>query len=111
MKSDCAMFTQTKTACLCDELDHHPLMSVERAYFTDGSFSCYISFFVYIFCRLLSFSQKLNMTFQDFHNIQSGHNVTVELFKYGLFWKLLKNFGFHRNQCKMQIVYGYATQS
>ena len=61
--------------------------------------------------RLLSFSQKLNMTFEDFHKLQSGHNVTTELFKYGLFWKLSKNFGFHRNQCKIQILYGYATQS
>ena len=59
--------------------------------------------------RLLSFCQKLNMTFQDFHNLKSGHIVTTELFKYGLFWKLSKNFGFHRNQCKMQILYGNAT--
>ena len=51
------------------------------------------------------------MTFQDFHSIQSGHNVTVELLKYGLFRKLLNNFGFHRNQCKIHIIYGYATQS
>ena len=26
------------------------------------------------------------MTFQDFHSIQLGHNVTAELFKNGLFW-------------------------
>ena len=64
-----------------------------------------------IFFRFLSFSQKLNMTFQDFDNLNSGHNVTTELFKYGLFWKLSKNFGYHRNQCKMQILYGYVTQS
>ena len=50
------------------------------------------------------------MSFQDFHNIQSGHNATVELFKYGLFWKSSKIFGFHRNQCKMQLIYGNATQ-
>ena len=50
--------------------------------------------------------QKLDMTFQDFHNIQSGYNITAELFKYGLFWKLSNNFGFHRNQCKMHIIYG-----
>ena len=49
------------------------------------------------------------MTFQDFHNIQSGHNVTAELFKYGLFWKLVQNFDFHRHQCKMYIIYGNAT--
>ena len=69
-------------------------------------FLLYLSIF-----RLLSFIQKLNMTFQDFHNLKSGHNATTELFKYGLFWKLSKNFGFHRNQCKMQILYGYATHT
>ena len=42
--------------------------------------------------------------------MQSGHNATAELIKYGLFWKLSKNYGFHRNQCKMQIIYGIATQ-
>ena len=84
---------------------------MEEAYFTDGRFQCYISFFVFTFCRLLSFSQKLIVAFQDFHNIQSGHNVTAELFKYGLFGKLSNKFVFHRNQCIMQIVYGYATQS
>ena len=47
-------------------------------------FPCYISFFVYTFCRLLSFSQKLNMTFQDFHNVPSDYNVTTELFRCGL---------------------------
>ena len=45
--------------------------------------------------RLLDFSQKLNMTFKDIHNIQSGHNVKAELFKYGLFWKISRNSGFH----------------
>ena len=85
------------------------LLSMEGAYFTDGKFSC-IFFFVYTFCRLLCFRQNLDMTFQGFHNIQSGHNITAELFKYGLFWKLSKNFGFHRNQCKMPIIYGNATR-
>ena len=51
------------------------------------------------------------MTFQDFHNIQSGQNVTAELFQYDIFRKLSKNFGFHRNQCKTQTIHGYATQS
>ena len=37
------------------------------AYFPDGKFSCNISFFVYTFCRLLDFNQKLNMTYQNFH--------------------------------------------
>ena len=87
--------------------DHHPLfadlLSVEGAYITDGKFPYYISFFVYTFCRLLSFGLDLNMTFQDFHNIKSGENVTAELFQYGLFWKL-SNFGFHRSQCKTQII-------
>ena len=47
----------------------------------------------------LCYSQKFNMTLQDFHNTQSLHSVTQELFLCGLFWKLSKNFGFHRNQC------------
>ena len=67
-------------------------------------------FIVYTFCRLLEFSQKLHITFQDFHNILYGHNVTAELSKKCLFWKLSKNVGFHRNQCKMQIIYGTATR-
>ena len=82
---------------------------MEGAYFADGKFSCHLSFFVYTFCRLLDFSQKLNRTFIDFQNTQSDHSVTKELFKYGLFWKLLKNFGFHRSQCKMQVIYGNMT--
>ena len=36
---------------------------------------------------------KVDMTFQDFHNIQSSHNVTAEFFKYGLFRKLSMIFG------------------
>ena len=39
---------------------------------TDGKFPCHISFFVYTFGRLLDFSKKLNMTFQEFQNTQSG---------------------------------------
>ena len=83
---------------------------MEGAYFTKDLFQGHIYFFVYTFCRLLDFSQKLNMTFQDFDNMLSGHKVTAELFKYRLFWKLLKNFGFHRNQCKMNIIYGNGTR-
>ena len=75
------------------------------AYLSEGKFPCHISFFVYTFWRLLELSHKLNMTFLDFHTIQSDHNITAELFKYGLLWKLSKNFGFHRNQCKMQIFF------
>ena len=81
-------------------------MSEEGSYFTDGKFSCHISFFVYTFCRLFDFSKKSNMTLQDFPNIQSGHSVTQELFLCALFWKLSKNFGFHRNQCKKEVIYG-----
>ena len=44
----------------------------------------HISFFVYTFCRLLDFSQILNMAFQEFHNIQSGYNIIEKLFKYSL---------------------------
>ena len=36
--------------------------------------------------------------------------ITAELFKYGLFWILPKSFGFHRNECKTQIIYGNVTQ-
>ena len=68
---------------------------MKGAYFTDDKFPCHSFFFVYTFRMLSDFGQKLDMAFQDFHNIQSGHNNTVELFKYGLFWKLSKNFGFH----------------
>ena len=67
--------------------------------------------FLSIHFKVVKFSQKLNMTFQDFHNIQSGLNVRAELFKYGLIWKLSNNFGFHRNKFKMQIIYGYSTRS
>ena len=84
---------------------------MEEACFTNDKFPCHISVFVHTFCRLIDFSQDLNITFQDFYNIQSGHNVTLaELFKYGLFLKLSNNFGFHRNHCKIQIVYGNVTQ-
>ena len=71
-------------------------------FFTDVKIPCHVSFFVYTLYRFVDFSQKLNMTFQDFHNMRSGHNVTVELFIYGLFQEKRKekNFGFHRNQCK-----------
>ena len=94
MKSECALFSQAKTIIVCEtNFDHHfflfpDLLSVEGEYFTDGNFPCYSSFFVYTFCRLLRFSQKLQMTFQDFHNIRSSHNITAELLKYGLFGKL-----------------------
>ena len=46
------------------------------------------------------------MIFIDFQNTQSDHSVTKELFQYGLYWKLSKNFGFHRRQFKMQVIYG-----
>ena len=50
------------------------------------------------------------MTFQESHDIQSGHDITAKSFKHGLFWKLSKNFGFHRNQGKVQLIYGNVTQ-
>ena len=53
------------------------------------------------------------MTFQDFHNLKSGHkrhDRIIQMF-FVFCLKLSKNFGFHRNQCKMQILYGYVTQS
>ena len=52
----------------------------------------------------------LHMVFLDFHNTQSGHKFTAELYKYGLLLKLLTIFGF-RNPCKMQILYGIVVQS
>ena len=47
------------------------------------------------------------MTLQDFPNTQSDYSVTQELFLCGLFWKLFKNFGFHRNQCKKEVILRY----
>ena len=44
---------------------------MQGAYLTDG--------------RLLDFSQKLNMTFEDFQKTQSGHNSAAEIFKCGSF--------------------------
>ena len=70
------------------------LLLVKGTYFTEGKFPCHNSIFVYPFCRLLDFSQKLNMAFYDCYNIQSGNNVIVELFKYGLFTKIIKEFSF-----------------
>ena len=97
------------TVCVTN-FDHHffipDLLSEEGSYFTDGKFSCHISFFVYTFCRLFDFSQKSNMTLQDF--AYTHHSVTQELFLCGLFWKLGKIFGFHRNQCKKEVIYGNA---
>ena len=52
---------------------------------TDGNFPCHISFFVHTFCRLLEFSQKSNMTFQDFQHTQSGHNSAAEIFNVAYF--------------------------
>ena len=92
MKSECALLCNQKAVRGGD-------------IFTDSKFPCHISFFVYTFYRFLDFNQNLNMTFQDFHNIQSSHNVIAESFKYSLFVKLSKNFGFHSNQCKMQMLY------
>ena len=41
--------------------------------------------------------QKMNMTFLDFHNSQSGHIVAAELPSLCLIRKLSKNVCFHRN--------------
>ena len=61
---------------------------------------------LYTFCRLFDLSQKSNMTSQDFPNTQSDHSVTQELSLCGLFWKLSKKFGFYKNQCKKEDIYG-----
>ena len=44
------------------------------------------------------------MVVLDFYNTQSSYKFTPDLFKYFLFQKLSKTFGFRRNQCKMQIM-------
>ena len=115
--SDCALFcTSIKLRVCVTNFDHliiiwfSDLRFVKGAYLTDGKFSCHISFFVFTFCRLLELSQKLNMTFKDYQDTQFGHNTTAELYKCGLLWKLSTIFGFHRNQCKMQIFYGNVTR-
>ena len=42
-----------------------------------------------------------------FHNRKSDHKFKIDLFKYGLFLKSsIMNFGFHRIQCNMHIIYG-----
>ena len=109
----CSLCANKKLTVCVTNFDHHLLISLPfrsgGAYFTDGKFSCHISFLVFTFCRLLDFSQKLNMTFIDFQNTQSDHSVTKGLFKYGLYWKLSKNYGFHRSLCKMQVIYGNMT--
>ena len=53
---------------------------MEGAYLTNGKFPCYISFFIYTFFRLSSFSQILNMKFKTFTTyslvITSRHNYS-----------------------------------
>ena len=112
MRSDCTLFFASKKLIVCVIIFYFPcLLSEEGAYFTNGNILCHISFFVYTFCRLLWFSQILNMAIQDFQNIHSYHKITTEVYQFRLLWKLSKNIGFHRNYCKMKIVYGYVTQS
>ena len=48
------------------------------------------------------------MNVEDFCSTHSNYTLTTKLFKYRIFQKLSKDFGFHRNQCKMQIMYGSA---
>ena len=114
MKSYCALFAQALSwrplwRTLIIIIWFTDLLIVQGAYLTDDNFPCHNSFFVYTFCRLLDFGPKLNMTFQDFRNTQSGHNSAAEIYKCGLLWKLSKIFGFHRNQCKMQIIKSIVT--
>ena len=116
MKSDCAFLRKQKADSLRDELCSSFFDSLTfcrwRAHTLPmASFHATIPSLSIHFAGYLAFSQKLNMPFQDFHNIQSVHNVTAEFFNYGLFWKLSKKFDFHRNQCKKRILYGYATNS
>ena len=76
-------------------------------YFSDNVFVPF-SFFLYTFWSLLVFCWKTNMVGLDFWDTQFSLKFTPELFKYCLFQKLSKNFCFHRDQCKMQIMYGNA---
>ena len=63
-----------------------------------------ISFF-FIPSDAQHFSAKTIMNDEDFCSTHSNYKLTTELFKYGLFQKFSKDLGFHRNQCKMQIMY------
>ena len=83
-------------ACMTN-FDHHPLISEGGIFYISFHDKFHMSILV---LQVVKFSQKLNMAFQDVHSIQSGYNVTAELFKYGSQWKLSNYFGFHRNQCK-----------
>ena len=66
-------------------------------------------FLLYLsFCRLLNFSQKLNVTFQGFLNIQSGHTITAELFKF-VFFENYQRFSVSI-ETSAQIIYGNVTQ-
>ena len=82
---------------------------MEGAYFTDGMFQCYNSFFGYTLFRVLSFGQKLNMTLQDFHKIQYGRNFTADLFQIWLIIGIMKDIRFSlkpvQNAHKLRLCY------
>ena len=80
-------------------------------HFSDNKFSCHFPAFWIHFEVCSVFCWKANMVGLDFWDTQSSVKFTPELFKYCLFQKLSKNFGFHRKQCKMQIMYGNAHDS
>ena len=71
--------------------------------FQTPSFNANFLLFLYIFT---SSSFLLENDYE--RCTHSTYKFTIDLFKYRLFQKLSKDFGFHRNQCKMQIMYGNA---
>ena len=70
-----------------------------------------MSLFSYAFWRPAVFGFNTILNVEDFCSTYSNYKLTTELFKYHLFQKLSKDFGFHSNQCKMQIMYGNAHDS
>ena len=49
--------------------------------------------------------QIFDMTVKESKHARSGYSVLSELFFYGFICKISKKFAFHRNQCKLSILY------
>ena len=71
--------------------------------------------FSFLFLFILKFGSFCYGTLYDIswlkYDTQSSYEFTPELFKYSQLLKLSKKFCFHRNQCKIQIMYGNANDS
>ena len=78
--------------------NHHTLISSPAVCGIIIVLFCNISVFAYTFCKLLDFSQKLNMILLDFHNTQSKIHSRIILKL--LSFEIINGFGFHINQCK-----------